>query len=78
MIWKISISIIAFSLMTSINPLFAEKPLELMAKEGSHSVGHDQNKLGINAYNKKKFTQALKHFQVASIVYRKKVKFFLI
>jgi len=45
-----------------ISTLFAEEPLELSSIEGSHSVGHDQNMLGINSYNKKKFDQALKHF----------------
>ena len=55
-----------------ISTLFAEEPLELSSKEGSHSVGHDQNMLGINSYNKKKFDQALKHFQTASVFDRKK------
>ena len=55
-----------------ISTLFAEEPLELSSIEGSHSVGHDQNMLGINSYNKKKFDQALKHFQTASVFDRKK------
>ena len=56
--------------------MFAEEPLELSSKEGSHSVGHDQNMLGINSYNKKKFDQALKHFQIASVFDRKKGEIF--
>ena len=59
-----------------ISTLFAEEPLELSSIEGSHSVGHDQNMLGINSYNKKKFGQALKHFQTASVVDRKKGEIF--
>ena len=59
-----------------ISPLFAEQALDLPVKEGSHSVGHDQNTLGINAYEKKKFDQAFKHFQVASIVDRKRGEIF--
>ena len=67
-----------------ISTLFAEEPLELSSEEplelssieGSHSVGHDQNMLGINSYNKKKFDQALKHFQTASVVDRKKGEIF--
>ena len=51
--------------------LFSEELLELSSIEGSHSVGHDQNMLGINSYNKKKFDQALKHFQIASVFDRK-------
>ena len=49
-----------------------EKTLELPEIEGSHGVGNDQNNLGINAYKNKKFNQALKHFQLASLVDRKK------
>ena len=59
-----------------ITPLFAEEPLELSSIEGSHSVGHDQNMWGINSYNKKKFDHALKHFQTASVVDRKKGEIF--
>ena len=69
---KVLVSIISFSLIISINTLFAEEPLEIVSKEGSHSVGHDQNMLGINAYKKRKFDQALKHFQTASVVDSKK------
>jgi tetratricopeptide (TPR) repeat protein len=68
--------IIIFSSTISISSLFAEEPLELFSKEGSHSVGHDQNLLGIDAYKKQKFYQALKHFQTASVVDRKKGKIF--
>ena len=50
--------IVIFLSTISISTLFAEEPLELLSKEGSHSVGHDQNMLGINSYNKKKFNQA--------------------
>ena len=50
--------------------------LSLPAIEGSHGVGNDQNNLGINAYKKKKFNQALKHFKVASLVDRKKGEIF--
>ena len=59
-----------------ISTLFAEEPLELSSIEGSHSVGHDQNMLGINSYNKKKFDQALKHLQTASVADRKKGEIF--
>ena len=54
------------------SPSFGEDTLDLPAIEGSHSVGNDQNNLGMNAYKKKRFDQALKHFQVASVVDRKK------
>ena len=53
-----------------------EKTLELPEIEGSHGVGNDQNNLGINAYKNKKFNQALKHFQLASLVDRKKGEIF--
>ena len=56
----------------NVNPLFGEEVLDLPAVEGSHSVGNDQNKLGINAYKKKTFNQALKHFQIASVVEQKR------
>ena len=59
-----------------ISTLFAEEPLKLSAVEGSHSVGYDQNMLGINSYNKKEFDQALKHFLTASVVDRKKGEIF--
>ena len=39
-------------------------------------MGHDQNMLGIYSYNKKKFDQALIHFQTASVVDRKKGEIF--
>ena len=39
-------------------PLFGEQTLDLPVIEGSHSVGNDQNNLGINAYKNKKFNQA--------------------
>ena len=71
-------SVLAISIFIFINPLFAEQALDLPVKEGSHSVGHDQNTLGINAYKKKKFDQAFKHFQVASIVDRKRGEIFFI
>ena len=48
--------LIVIFLPTILNStLFAEEPLELSSLEGSHSVGHDQNMLGINSYNKKKW-----------------------
>ena len=53
-----------------------EATLELPEIEGSHGVGNDQNNLGINAYKENKFNQALKHFQVASIVDKKKGEIF--
>ena len=68
--------IVIFLLTISINTLFAEEPLQLLSKEGSHSVGHDQNMIEINSYNKKKFDQALKHFRTASVVDRKKGEIF--
>ena len=55
---------------------FADTTLELPEVEGSHGVGNDQNNLGINAYKNKKFNQALKHFQLASLVDRKKGEIF--
>jgi tetratricopeptide (TPR) repeat protein len=58
------------------NQLIAEETLTLSVKEGSHSVGYDQNTLGINAYNKNDFNQALTHFQVASVVDKKKGEIF--
>ena len=61
-----------FFISFAVSPLFGEATLDLPAIEGSHSVGNDQNNLGINAYKKKKFDQALKHFQVALLVDRKK------
>ena len=64
--------IVIFLPTVLISTSFAEEPLELSSTEGSYSVGHDQNMLGINSYNKKKFGQALKHFQTASVVDRKK------
>ena len=76
MLLKNLMTIIIFSSTIAINPLFAEEPLELLSKEGSHSVGHDQNLLGIDAYKKQKFDQALKHFQTASVVDRKKGEIF--
>jgi tetratricopeptide (TPR) repeat protein len=48
----------------------------LPVEEGSHSVGYDQNKLGVNAYNKNDFNQALTHFQVASVVDKNKGEIF--
>ena len=58
------------------NQLIAEDTLTLSVKEGSHSVGYDQNTLGIIAYNKNNFNQALTHFQVASVVDKKKGEIF--
>jgi hypothetical protein len=43
-----------FFILANVHPLFGEEILDLPAIEGSHSVGNDQNKLGINAYKKKK------------------------
>ena len=65
-----------FFTLINVNPLFGEGVLDLPAIEGSHSVGNDQNKLGINAYKKKNFNQALKHFQIASVVDRKRGEIF--
>ena len=65
-----------FFILSNVNPLFGEEILDLPAIEGSHSVGNDQNKLGINAYKKKDFNQALKHFQIASVVDRKRGEIF--
>ena len=45
--------IFVFFVFVYVNPLFGEETLSLTAKEGSHSVGNDQNQLGINAYKKK-------------------------
>ena len=61
-----------FFIFFATSPLFGEETLDLPAIEGSHSVGNDQNNLGIHAYKKKRFDQALKHFQVALLVDRKK------
>ena len=69
---KFILNIAVFLVFLTVIPLFGEETLDLPAIEGSHSVGNDQNNLGMNAYKKKKFDQALKHFQVASIVDRKK------
>ena len=73
---KFIFKLVVFLLFLNVNPLFGEETLDLPAIEGSHSVGNDQNKLGINAYKKKKFNQALRHFQVASVVDRKKGEIF--
>jgi len=52
--WLINLILVVIFLSTiSTSTLFAEEPLELLSKQGSHSVGHDQNTLGINSYNKK-------------------------
>ena len=50
---KIIIKVTAIIVFLFINPLFAEDVLGLPVIEGSHSVGNDQNVLGINAYKKK-------------------------
>ena len=71
------LNIITFFLFIVLpNQLIAEEALNLPVKEGSHSVGYDQNTLGINAYNKNDFNQALTHFQVASAVDKKKGEIF--
>jgi tetratricopeptide (TPR) repeat protein len=71
------LNIITFFLFIVLpNQLIAEEALTLPVKEGSHSVGYDQNTLGINAYNKNDFNQALTHFQVASVVDKKKGEIF--
>ena len=67
--------VIIFYLVISTS-VFGEEVLILPVIEGSHSVGNDQNNLGINAYKKGKFYQALRHFQVASVVDRKKGEIF--
>ena len=72
MIYKVVIILV----FVTVNPVFGEETLVLPVREGSHSVGNDQNNLGMNAYKKKRFDQALKHFQVASIVDRKKGEIF--
>ena len=69
---KFIFNIIIVLIFVTASPLFGEGTLNIPAIEGSHSVGNDQNNLGMIAYKKKKFNQALKHFQVASIVDRKK------
>tara|TARA_B100000686_G_scaffold338940_1_gene412208 strand:- start:1118 stop:1558 length:441 start_codon:yes stop_codon:yes gene_type:complete len=46
-------------------------PLTLKPIEGSHSVGFDQNNLGILNYKKKQFGRALKHFHIASMADQK-------
>ena len=45
----------------------SQEPLELKAIEGSHSVGFDQNNLGIRSFKRKKFNIALKHFHLAAM-----------
>jgi tetratricopeptide (TPR) repeat protein len=73
---KFIIKVAILFIFTNVNPLFGEEILDLPALEGSHSVGNDQNSLGINAYKKKTFNQALRHFQVASLVDRKRGEIF--
>jgi hypothetical protein len=51
---KFIFMVAVFFIFENVNPLFGEEILDLPAIEGSHSVGNDQNKLGINAYKKKK------------------------
>ena len=63
-------------LFIAVASSYGEEALVLPVIEGSHSVGNDQNNLGINAYRNRKFKQALRHFQVASIVDRKKGEIF--
>ena len=61
--WLKNLMLIVIFLSTiSISTLFAEESLELISKEGSHSVGHDQNMLGINTYKKKKNLPSIKTF----------------
>ena len=50
--------IVTFLTTILISTLFAEEPLELSSTEESHSVGYDQNMLGINSYNKKKISES--------------------
>ena len=73
---KFLVKAVVILVFVTVSHLFGEETLDLPAIEGSHSVGNDQNNLGINAYKKKKFNQALKHFQVASLVDRKKGEIF--
>ena len=73
---KFILEMVIVFFFAAITPLFGEEALILPVIEGSHSVGNDQNNLGINAYKKGKFNQALKHFQVASVVDRKKGEIF--
>jgi len=73
---KFLFKVVVIFVFVTVSPLFGEETLGLPDIEGSHSVGNDQNNLGINAYKKKKFNQALKHFQVASLVDRKKGEIF--
>lgn len=47
--------------------VYSEEPLGLKPIEGSHSVGFDQNNLGIRAFQEKKYKKALKHFHIASM-----------
>ena len=46
---KFVASIVVLLIFVTITPLFGEQTLDLPAIEGSHSVGNDQNNLGINA-----------------------------
>ena len=69
---KFILKVMVILIFVTSSPSFGEDTLDLPAIEGSHSVGNDQNNLGMNAYKKKRFDQALKHFQVASVVDRKK------
>ena len=73
--YKKFILMTVFFIFFVASPLFGEETLDLPAIEGSHSVGNDQNNLGIHAYKKKRFDQALKHFQVALLVDRKKGRY---
>tara|TARA_B100000686_G_C16790650_1_gene978451 strand:- start:942 stop:1388 length:447 start_codon:yes stop_codon:yes gene_type:complete len=56
--------------------VYPQEPLELKAIEGSHSVGHDQNNLGIRNFKKKKFNDALKHFHIASMADPKRAEIY--
>ncbi|MZH04904.1 MAG: tetratricopeptide repeat protein [Nitrospinae bacterium] len=73
---KFILKMVIFFYFVINTPVFGEEALILPVIEGSHSVGNDQNNLGINAYKKGKFNQALRHFQVASVVDRKKGEIF--
>ena len=52
---KFLVKAVVILVFVTVSPLFGEETLDLLAIEGSHSVGNDQNNLGINAYKKEKF-----------------------
>ena len=64
---RIVFSLIIFLLFIYFPQIvYPAKPLSLKPFEGSHSVGFDQNNLGLRAFKSKNYKNALRHFHIAS------------